>query len=88
MKIRFTANDDDPQSIVEAGLDAFQLVELDCGAGTPGDLDGDGVVGILDFLALLADWGSCGDCGDCPADLDNDCSVGIVDVLTLLGNWG
>jgi len=24
-----------------------------------GDLDGDGVVGINDFLALLANWGPC-----------------------------
>jgi parallel beta-helix repeat protein len=25
----------------------------------PGDADGDGVVGVLDFLELLANWGSC-----------------------------
>ena len=27
--------------------------------GDPADLDGDGVVGILDFLELLAAWGPC-----------------------------
>jgi hypothetical protein len=54
-----------------------------------GDLDGDGTVGILDFLALLAAWGPCpAACPPaCPADLDRDCSVGILDFLTLLANW-
>ena len=27
--------------------------------GGPPDLDGDGVVGIVDFLLLLANWGQC-----------------------------
>ncbi len=53
-----------------------------------GDLDGDGHVGITDFLLLLADWGPCDDCGACPADLDGDCAVGITDFLLLLANWG
>ncbi len=52
------------------------------------DLDGDGIVGMADFLALLEAWGSCSDCGTCPADFDGDCSVGILDLLILLGNWG
>ena len=60
----------------------------DCApAGLPSDLDGDGIVGIADFLALLGAWGSCSDCGNCPADLDADCSVGIGDLLILLANW-
>ncbi len=54
----------------------------------PSDLDGDGIVGMVDFLALIAAWGSCSDCGTCPADFDGDCSVGILDLLILLGNWG
>jgi predicted outer membrane repeat protein len=61
----------------------------DCSpAALPSDLDGDGIVGMVDFLALLATWGSCSDCGNCPADFDGDCSVGITDLLILLGNWG
>ncbi len=54
------------------------------------DLDGDGTVGILDFLALLAAWGPCGDpCPPhCTGDVDGDCTVGILDFLILLGNWG
>ncbi|MCH8153415.1 MAG: hypothetical protein IH830_13710 [Planctomycetes bacterium] len=51
----------------------------------PSDLDGDGSVGILDLLALLAAWGT--DPGG-PPDFDSDGTVGIVDLLTLLANWG
>ena len=55
-----------------------------------GDLDGDGMVGIIDFLMLLGAWGPCPEpCPpSCVADLDGDCTVGIVDFLLLLGNWG
>jgi hypothetical protein len=55
-----------------------------------GDLDGDGVVGITDFLKLLAEWGPCPD--PCPphclGDVDTDCDVGVNDFLILLANWG
>ncbi len=63
-------------------------VALHVGPVIPGDLDGDGSVGVKDLLTLLGDWGPCDDCNDCPADLDDDCSVGVVDLLILLGNWG
>ena len=55
----------------------------------PPDIDGDGVVGILDFLLMLAEWGPCIECGvvTCPADLDGDCEVGISDFLLLLAHW-
>ena len=55
-----------------------------------GDVDGDGTVGVLDFLALLAAWGPCpGPCPpSCAADFDSDCQVGITDFLLLLANWG
>jgi len=77
----------------------FDRDELDAGSNpadpvsTPenvGDLDGDGVVGITDFLALLAAWGPCPQpCPpSCSADFDSDCTVGITDFLTLLSNWG
>ncbi len=53
-----------------------------------GDIDGDGIVGINDFLALLAAWGPCpAEPQQCPADLDNDDNVGITDLLLLLANW-
>jgi subtilisin family serine protease len=56
----------------------------------PGDLDLDGVVGILDLLELLAAWGPCDEENDrrCCADLDGSRHVGIRDLLLLLGSWG
>ena len=85
--IRFTGNDFNVDTVVELGIDAFQINELTC--SVPGDLDGDGIVGIIDFLMLLAEWGPCPDpCPpSCAADLDGDCSVGITDFLLLLANW-
>ncbi|MCZ6812311.1 MAG: DUF1929 domain-containing protein [Planctomycetota bacterium] len=61
---------------------ASKFVQL--GAWPLGDLDGDGTVGIIDLLLLLAGWGSC---AGCSADLDADGAVGILDLLTLLANW-
>ena len=45
--------------------------------------DGDGDVGITDFLQLLAQWGLV----DAPCDIDGG-GVGITDFLALLANWG
>ncbi|MEE8458780.1 MAG: hypothetical protein V3S08_02840 [Phycisphaerales bacterium] len=53
-------------------------------------MDGDSLVGINDFLIVLAEWGKCQDCVTpqaCPADLDADCNVGITDLLLVLANW-
>ena len=49
-----------------------------------GDLDGDCIVGVIDLLILLAEWGQ----RDSPADLNGDGIVGVKDLLILLGNWG
>ena len=51
----------------------------------PWDLDGNTVVGVSDFLSLLASWGPC---KDCPADFDGNGAVGVSDFLALLANWG
>jgi hypothetical protein len=48
------------------------------------DLDGDGVVGVTDFLALLAAWGTS---PGGPPDFDGDGTVGVTDFLALLANW-
>jgi hypothetical protein len=88
--IRFIASDTDPESIVEAGVDGVRLSRLQCTAGPPGDLDGDGFVSITDFLILLGLWGPCAEpCPpSCPGDLDADCTVGVTDFLVMLANWG
>jgi hypothetical protein len=58
------------------------IYELTAGAFAFGDCaDGNGVVGVADFLALLGQWGSSGAC-----DIDG-AGVGVTDLLTLLANW-
>ena len=88
---------------LDAGLGATPVVSLTVADGTlvagtvasgvwvldPFDIDGDGVVGINDFLILLAAWGDCPlPPAECPADLDLVGTVGISDLLILLANWG
>ncbi len=76
--------------VVDADGVPSQASLVQVGSDPVGDLDGDGSVGILDFLALLAAWGPCpAPCPpSCLGDLDGDCSVGINDFLILLANWG
>lgn len=57
---------------------------------TPGDLDGDGHVNVVDLFQLLARWGDCSEpCPpSCAADLNGDCMVSVLDLFLLLSNWG
>ncbi|MCH8153114.1 MAG: hypothetical protein IH830_12180 [Planctomycetes bacterium] len=71
--------DDPPPD--QAAIDDLHFGPPDCAP----DLDGDGSVGILDLLALLAAWGT--DPGG-PPDFDGDGTVGILDLLALLAAWG
>lgn len=83
--VRIT-NPGDPAVTTNIEIDAFSDVAPVFSAA---DLDMDGVVGIIDFLLLLAAWGPCPDPpATCPADLDGSGDVGIIDMLTLLGAWG
>jgi len=52
----------------------------------PGDLNGDNNVNILDFNALMANWGST-DCAS-PSNISGDCNVGIFDFNLLMVYWG
>jgi hypothetical protein len=73
----------DPDDLYNASfrIDGVPTTALLC----PWDLDGTGSVGVVDFLALLAAWGS--NPGH-PADFDGDGTVGITDFLALLAHWG
>jgi hypothetical protein len=53
------------------------------------DLNGDGVVNVLDLLSLLALWGPCADpCPPaCPGDLNGDCTIDHLDLILLLNEW-
>jgi len=48
------------------------------------DITGDGVVDVLDLLAVLAAWGM----ADVPADVNFDGIVDVLDLLEILGAWG
>lgn len=52
-----------------------------------GDVDGDGLVGIVDLLGILEGWGPSGD-PPCDPDLTGDDQVGVSDLLIVLGAWG
>ncbi|MEE9212548.1 MAG: choice-of-anchor B family protein, partial [Phycisphaeraceae bacterium] len=85
MKIRYTANDADAQSIVEAGVDGLTITSLQCEGSCDADLSGDGSVGPFDLAQLLGAWGP--NPGH-PADFDGDGNVGPFDLAVLLGSWG
>ena len=50
-----------------------------------GDLNGDGIVNIIDVLALISAWGPCPGCSE---DLNDNGTVDVVDLLIVVANWG
>jgi hypothetical protein len=76
------SNPGSPRTTAAMEIDAFADV-------TPSaDVDADGTVGIVDFLALLKSWGACPGAPDpCAADVDRDASVGVTDFLAVLEEW-
>ena len=69
------------------GGDGTYIIDMSCdeGPACPGDADGDNIVGVTDFLLVLANWGT--DPGG-PPDYDGDGNVGVDDFLFVLANWG
>jgi len=61
--------------------EAFYIVSIDC----PWDCNEppDGLVGVQDFLAMLAQWGGPGSC-----DFDGNDVVNVGDFLVMLAQWG
>jgi carboxypeptidase D len=59
---------------------SFTVVAPPC----PADLDGDGLVNVVDFLQLLAAWGNAGG----PEDINGDGTVSVLDLLEMLAAWG
>ena len=97
MKLRFTANDADTQSINESGLDALLITSLSCTMEpyAEGDLNCDGSVNSLDIdpfvLAMTSApdftdyYASYPDCDAMLADCNSDGSVNSLDVDPFVG---
>ena len=87
VRVRFSVMDAvnaEDSSVVEAGIDDFEIERLLCETGPCAqDLDDDGVVGAADLAMLLGSWGPC---EGCPADFDTDGVVGAAD-LAVSGAW-
>ncbi len=64
--------------LAACGAKYTATVSVDC----PADLDGDGVVGIDDFLIVIGGWGSAA------GDANGDGTTDILDFLAVLGAWG
>ncbi len=52
----------------------------------PADVDGDGMVDVLDLLLVLAQWGPCPPI--CIGDVNGDGLVDVLDLLDVLTAWG
>jgi hypothetical protein len=75
-----------PNWPVTGSLTGDMIVVGESGAETcRSDIDGDGEVGIADFLDILAAWGAA---ESSAADIDGDGQVGVGDFLQLLSDWG
>ena len=62
----------------------FDNVDIDPFFACPEDINGDGIVDVLDLLALLAAWGNPGG----PEDVNGDGIVDVLDLLMVLAAWG
>lgn len=88
IRVRFTAADDTPQSVLEAGIDGVvvrtsgQCPDPAC----PGDVDGNLTVDIEDLNAVLSAWQTSVTPGN-GADLTGDGVVDIDDLNEVLASW-
>jgi hypothetical protein len=77
-----------PQTVfIDQIVSLFSPPDGNVAGGIPGDLDGDGFVGITDLNIVLGNWNQTIPPGDPLADPSGDNFVGIEDLNEVLGNW-
>ncbi len=80
--IRFTASDTGDGSVVEAAVDAVELLEFACeDTSCLADLNGDGTLDFFDVSAFLTAFNN----GDLAADFTNDGTLDFFDISAFLG---
>ena len=66
---------------IDSWIDAMGTDAWGTCTGCPEDIDGDGVVGVLDLIRILSAWGPC---AGCPEDINGDGVVDFLEILRLL----
>jgi choice-of-anchor B domain-containing protein len=85
MQLRFTAEDANSGSVIEAGVDAILISAIECEAPCLGDVaNGDGQVDVNDLLAIIAAWNT----SNPQFDIDGSGQVDVNDLLIVIGAWG
>ena len=86
MRFMFTARDV-KSTIIEAAVDAFSIMSYHCQAYVCGDINGNGLVNILDATMLINYLYKGGRAPDrmAGADVNGDAAVNILDVTYLIG---
>ncbi len=82
MKVRFVARDLGSGSVIEAGVDDFEVFALSCAPPfLPADLNQDTFVNGADLAVLLSAWGTIG------GDINQSGSTDGADLTLLLSSW-
>ena len=85
VRLRFTAEDANDGSVIEAGIDGISVTLVTCNdSSDPSDVNGDGCINGADLTVVLGDWGNTSG----PADINNDGTVNGADISFILGSWG
>jgi hypothetical protein len=64
-----------------------EVEQVDCSTCIA-DLSGDGVVEVMDIIAIIEDWGDCPANSCCPSDLVVDGVIEVNDLLVIIAAWG
>ena len=72
-----------------ARVDSPRLADLVCGPGAAHgpDVDGDGVVGLSDLVAVMSVFGPCDRPAGCREDVDGSGTVDLRDALDVIAAW-